>query len=179
MEKVKTIIVFDLWNEALSVSLNLQYGRVMDENGNTITSNSAQRWRFYGCRIPMPVRSGTWFQGLSTSEMLAWLRSNGWELKGRVNLCTGGIYIYPCIKGNETSDEGNDASADEEEAARQEEVARVRGERALRETVVFLYGNNMRVTALKLYSYVKKCSLNEANKAIREMVALDEKSGIC
>lgn len=184
MEKVKTIIVFDLWNDALSVSLNLQYGRVMDENGNTITSNSAQRWRFYGCRIPMPVRSGTWFQGLSTSEMLAWLRSNGWELRGRVNLCTGGIYIYPRCKGNETPIEEDDAPVNEETVKRNEETsdeeyANAADERSFREVLVYLYNHSMRVKAIRLYRYVKKCGITDAYNAIREMVALDEESGIC
>lgn len=175
MEKAQALFSYCLTKNG--ISLTMQKGCLEDEYGNLINRVSAQRLRFYGNRIPMPVRSGTWFQGLTVREMLSWLYDNGWTLHSRADLCSG--IIYPCIKGNETSDDGNDASADEEEAARQEEVARVRGERALRETVVFLYGNNMRVTALKLYSYVKKCSLNEANNAIREMVALDEESGIC
>lgn len=70
--------------------LTLCYGREVNENtGEVFTAANAQRWVMYGKRIPMPVRSGTWFQGLGDCEMVAWLNDAGYTLDAYVNLSTG------------------------------------------------------------------------------------------
>ena len=174
MEIVKALHSYCLTKDG--ISLTMQYGRNENAGGNK------ERWRFYGSRIPMPVRSGTWFQGLSVREMLNWLSDNGWELHCRVNLCSG--IVYPICKGNEIPDEEVPIKehADDDkgnETPSQEEINNVRDERALREAVVFLYNNSRRVTAARLYRYFKQCTLSDAVNAIREMATLDEESNIC
>lgn len=47
------------------------------------------RWRFIGTKIPMPVRSGTWFNGFQEDTMLLWLSEHGWELEAKVSMLTG------------------------------------------------------------------------------------------
>ena len=77
------------------IKLTLCYGReVSDLTGEIDNSPTDQRWVMYGKRIPMPVRSGTWFQGLSSVAMVNFLEANGYTLEASVNLSTGIMHKY-------------------------------------------------------------------------------------
>ena len=47
------------------------------------TATNTWKWMAKGC-IPFPVRSGTWFDGLTPSIMVSWMARNGWTLHTRV-----------------------------------------------------------------------------------------------
>lgn len=94
MEKVKALVSYNLRHSVSGTTLMMQYGRVSDDYGNVINSTAAQRWRFIGRQIPIPVRCGTWFQGISATEMLDWLYREGWILESRVDIGSGYARVY-------------------------------------------------------------------------------------
>ena len=149
MEKVKALIAYNLRNPD-GCTLRMLYGRMLDMNGCVDNAYSAQRWCFCGTRIPMPVRSGTWFVGFAVPEMLEWLRHEGWELQTRVVIGTGYAQVYePSQKGNEDFDKA-----------------------AFHEIIRELYEDGRRLKAIRIYRYAHKCALSEANKAVREICNL-------
>lgn len=52
------------------------------------------RWSFIGQRIPMPIRSGEWFNGFPENTMLDWLAENDWHVRSIVNMTTGRTKVY-------------------------------------------------------------------------------------
>ena len=48
------------------------------------TATNTWKWMAKGTHIPFPVRSGTWFDGLTPSIMVSWMARNGWTLHTRV-----------------------------------------------------------------------------------------------
>lgn len=146
MEIVKALNSYCLTKDG--ISLTMQFGIAENACG------SKERWRFYGANIPMPVRSGTWFHGLSVREMMRWLFANGWTLHSRTNLQSG--IIYPVFKGNKETDR------------------LYQDETAFKDAVVYLYNNGRVANAIRLYRLVKQCPLSDAYKAVREIIALDE-----
>ena len=138
MEHVRPLVSFNLRN-ANRDKLTLQYGRVLCANGNASSLVEDQRWRFYGKKIPMPVRSGTWFQGLSTTEMLDWLKKEGWYPETHVNIGTGTAFVY--------DGKGNDGLAD---------------------AIRYLCTNN-RVQAIRVYKYIANCSIRDAVDAVNKI----------
>lgn len=167
MEIVKALNSYCLTKDG--ISLTMQFGIAENACG------SKERWRFYGANIPMPVRSGTWFQGLSVREMLSWLSDNGWTLHSYVNLCSG--IIHPCCKGNEAPNKGNENHSKGNEELPYSVKALLK--KSFEEILVYLYKNDMLVKAVNLYRYVNGGRVTDALSAVREIVALDEKSGIC
>lgn len=94
MENVKALVSYNLRHFESNKELMMQYGRTLTAAGNIDFNDSAQRWRFIGKQIPMPIRCDTWFQGLSATEMLDWLYRKGWILESRVDIGSGYAKIY-------------------------------------------------------------------------------------
>lgn len=62
--------------------------------GEIITGDAGLRWSVRGCEIPFPVRSGSWFCGLTPRNMFDWLRHSGYELECETNIATGMTKVY-------------------------------------------------------------------------------------
>lgn len=159
MEIVKPITCYNL-RDPKGNKLELRYGMLLDEKGNIQHTRSAQRWSFIGKRIPMPVRSGMWFQGLSATEMLDWLRRDGWCLESRVVIGTGSatIYTLPDKANEETTSFGGYREA---------------YEKRFKDAIKLIAENGTDVWAVRVYQYAHDCDVLEARKAVREILALD------
>lgn len=72
--------------------LTLQGGYFKNEDGK-VTLKSF--WSFIGNNIPMPVRSGTWFEGMKFKVMRSWLESNGWHLYSAFSFVLGEFVLFP------------------------------------------------------------------------------------
>ena len=60
--------------------LTLTLGCVAGEDGV-----KGLRWSIRGYKIPIPVRSGTWFCGFKTDAMVKWLRDHGYVYQGEMS----------------------------------------------------------------------------------------------
>ncbi len=159
-ENITVLMCFNLVNENGN-KLRLYLGR--DESYTDCYGNPDKgfRWSFVGFKIPMPVRSGTWFNGFPVDTMLSWLKGNGWALHTSVEMCTGRTTVYdlPFIdgpnKGNENPYNGLVRNQADEEA--------------FCETIRELAKNGRRIRATRLYRYANGGDLNDAVKAVREI----------
>lgn len=50
------------------------------------------RWSIRGYKIPIPVRSGTWFCGFKTDVMVKWLRDHDYVFQGEMNHDSGSMW---------------------------------------------------------------------------------------
>lgn len=73
-------------------TLQLQLGRTDSPTSNP--KDAGWRWSFIGQRIPMPIRSGEWFNGFPESVMINWLMEHDWFVRTKVNLETGRAIVY-------------------------------------------------------------------------------------
>lgn len=125
--------------------LTLYYGReVSDLTGKIDHSPAGQRWVMYGKRIPMPVRSGTWFQGLSSVAMVEFLEANGYTLEAYVNLGTG--IMHKC--NNNKAIDMNDV------------------ERHIRQA----YSGNNKLSLVLLYRDITGMSVHDANNSVNAII---------
>ena len=122
------------------------------------------RWSFVGKKIPMPVRSETWFNGFPEEIMVNWLMDNGWVVQSKVEMGSGKVYIYNMPKGDGSS-KGNETYELTDQAISL-------GERALRETIKILADNGNKLKAVALYRYVHPSSLVDAKHAV-DIIQLD------
>ena len=115
------------------------------------------RWSFVGAKIPMPVRSDTWFNGFPENIMLDWLKENGWLPHTCVNLESGEVKVYePSWKGNKSSSQkGNEHDP--------------KLKQALEKAITLLANDDCLVPAARVYSYLHDCSKIDALNAVREM----------
>ena len=67
------------------------------------TDDVGFRWQFFGKEIPMPVRSGTLFNGFPEDVMIDWLKGNDWALCTCVDMNTGKAKVFELPKGNATT----------------------------------------------------------------------------
>lgn len=164
-EKITTLVCFNLVN-ADGVKLRLYLGR--DEGYADCYGNPDKgfRWSFVGTRIPMPVRAYTWFNGFPENIMLEWLKGNGWALHSRVEMGTGKATIYELPKEEKPS-KGNETYELPIHAIHS-------GERALKDAVLWMYGNGDRINAISLYRYVHPTCLLAAKDAV-DAIWLDSK----
>lgn len=160
MEIVTPITCYNL-RDPKGNKLELQYGRVTDDNKNFRMTATAQRWRFFGKRIPMPVRSGTWFQGLSVTEMLEWLRREGWCLESKVAIGTGFATVY---KLPDTPDDNGNKKAT---------GYRYIYENNFKDAIRLLCNKGYTNAAIRAYQYAHDCCTSEAHKAVMEIKSLD------
>ena len=115
------------------------------------------RWSFVGTKIPVPIRSGTWFNGFPENIMLEWLKSNGWSVCTCVNCITYNVTVYePSQKGNESSSQKGNAPD-------------VLIERELNHAMELLIEAKRPLGAERLYKHIHDCSYLEATKVVREM----------
>lgn len=165
---VKLVKAYGFTNEA-NESLTLQLGRLMDENGNTMPCQEAQRWRFIGRNIPMPVRSGTWFEGMSFGTMRNWLENRGWQLQSSVSFITGSFTIFQRGNKNYDSQKKNEnISTDNGTKAPYESVSCFR-QSVIDRGLVSLYKEN-KSAAVYIYELLHNGdSLSDAIKALTKL----------
>lgn len=100
MEKTKVLHAYnfvDVKGNHLQLNLCL-----IDRKANGCCHDDmGYRWQFIGKEIPMPVRSGTLFNGFPENVMIDWLNGNGWALRTRVDMYTGKAKVFELPKGNE------------------------------------------------------------------------------
>lgn len=158
MREIKTLRVYNLVN-AKGNKLRLNFGLIngpIDEYPID-DYDKGYRWSFEGHNIPMPVRSGYWFNGFPESVMLDWLKGNGWALHTVVNMMTGTAKVCELLFVDDAPSKGN-------------ETIPVAVESALIHAVRLLWSNNLKVKAASLYRHIKGGTLYEATEAVREIV---------
>ena len=138
--------------------LRLYLGRI--EGSDDYFGDKGFRWCFVGSRIPMPVRSGTWFNGFPEHIMLDWLKGNGWALHVSVTMstCVATVCDLPDdepSKGNENPYTGL--------------IRYTADERAFCEVIRDLVKSGKRIQADRLYRYANGCDLKDAVRAVREI----------
>lgn len=160
--KIKVVKGYTFVN-ANGVPLHLSLGLITDGMEHVRPVDQADkgfRWMFEGKEIPMPVRSGYWFNGMPEHIMLDWLKGNGWALRCIVNVTSGKAHIYELPFHDEPS-KGNEKST-----AELTDVAISRGEAALKAAILLLYNQRGVMSAVDLYRYVHRCGLADAKHAI-------------
>lgn len=166
-ENIDICYVYNLVDEN-GTKLQLRLGRIKGYGDELLAYHCDQgfRWSFVGPKIPMPVRAYTWFNGFPEHTMLDWLKGNGWALRSRVEMGTGKATIYELPKEEEPS-KGNETYELPIHAIHS-------GERALKDAVLWMYGNGDRISAISLYRYVHPTCLLAAKDAV-DAIWLDSK----
>ena len=159
MEKFKVIRAYNFVN-ASGGKLQLNLG-VVDRKANVCCHDDrGWRWQFIGKEIPMPVRSGTLFNGFPEPIMIDWLKGNGWFLHTRVNMYSGKANVYEVPKVEE----------DRLAWPIHSQLERRQFDDAIR----YLYENGKRSTAIRTYLYAHGGHLKDAVNAVREIVDQSE-----
>lgn len=158
MRRITTLRVYNLVN-AKGNRLRLNLGFIDGSIDEPLVDDHDRgwRWRFEGRNIPMPVRSGYWFNGFPESVMLDWLKGNGWSLRTVVNMVTGAATVYELPNGDEADCKGN------------EEVDS-RAYDALVHAVRLLWNDDSKRKAVTLYKQMMGCTICEAKDAVREII---------
>ena len=131
-----------------------------EEGHAACSKDQGFRWMFKGFKIPMPVRSETWFNGFPVDTMLDWPKGNGWTLHSMLHLDTNKLIVYKYVgvpdasKGNKIPvSTGNDTPDDSYY-------------RNFCVIIKELCADNRKVAAVRLYRYVHGGSLGDANAAV-------------
>ena len=101
--EIKTLRVYNLVDYK-GAKLQLEFGVItkgLREEHPLNNADKGYRWRFIGTKIPMPVRSGYWFNGFPEPTMLNWLKTNGWALHTCVDPITHKATVYDLPKATE------------------------------------------------------------------------------
>ena len=159
MRDIKVLKVYNLV-DSKGNKLQLRLGILRQRIGEVCISNadSGHRWSFMGKNIPMPVRSGYWFNGFADEIMLDWLKGNGWYPRSCVSMDDGKCHVYElpkaeeCSKGNEVYELPN--------------YVVNAGERVLKDAIRWICSNGSKLDAVALYRYVHPCPLYAANDAV-------------
>ena len=156
MRDIKVLRVYNLV-DIKGNKLQLRLGILKSRAGEVCITDkdTGYRWCFNGKEIPMPVRSGYWFNGFEESIMLGWLKRNGWYPHSRVDMGSEKVTVYELFKGNEPGNLAALASVD-----------RSAFDRVIRDLV----GQGNRATACRLYRYVHGGTLRNANDAVNIIV---------
>lgn len=156
MENMKVLKCYNLVNDkGNALQLELGIGNQSSDEYPKESSDKGYRWRFWGYIIPMPVRSGYWFNGFTESVMLEWLKGNGWYPRTCVNMRTGRALVYELpsaepIKGNE---EHRSWDVD-----------------AFHNVIRELVKSGRRLTAVRVYRYAHHdATLKNSDAAVREI----------
>ena len=116
MRNVKAVKVYNLV-DSNKTKLQLKLGVLQNREGEVCIpkADTGWRWSFVGTKIPMPVRSMTWFNGFPEDTMLLWLHDNGWALQSVVDMDTGKAKVYnlPANNGDNIPELAKEASAQE------------------------------------------------------------------
>lgn len=132
--------------------LRLMKGYV-DPSNKCPPADRGARWCFMGSNIPMPVRSGYWFNGFSVDTMLLWLTEHGWHVAAEVNMSTGKAKMH--------------ALPEPEESYADEEFAE--DKTAFNNILKELNRNGKFGIAMQLYSYAHEVGHQTAREAVREI----------
>ena len=93
MQNITVLKVYNLL-DGKGNRLRLRLG-ILNPEDRTCKRDAGFRWSFVGPKIPMPVRSETWFNGFPVDTMLLWLREKGWFLRTAVDMFDGRATVYP------------------------------------------------------------------------------------
>ena len=156
MREIKTVKVYNLL-DTKGNELRLNLGMLQTRRNEVCLDNadSGWRWSFEGKKIPMPVRSGYWFNGFPEATMLEWLKGNGWAVHTCVDMITGKAKVYELP----SADEKYELSG----------LAVEQGEKALKEAVIQLCNAGFKLKAIALYRYVHPCCLKDANTVVTKI----------
>lgn len=155
----KVIMAYNLVDsKGNKLQLQLGYIKLHRDVCNVHPLDQGYRWRFIGKHIPMPIRSREWFNGFPEPVMLNWLKVNDWHVQTRVNMCDGSATAYEVPKGNENPDGLSDALFERS------------GDSSLKSAVRIMCKTGHHRKAYVLYRYVKRCNLEDAIAAVREIV---------
>lgn len=175
MREIKTVKVYNLVNSKgnkLRLNLGLISGPIDEYLIDTY--DKGWRWSFEGYRIPMPVRSGYWFNGFTESVMLDWLKGNGWHLHTVVNMPIGTAVVYELPNGNENPVECEPFGTDQYPPY--SEMDKPAFEDVIRE----LYSNGRKLTAIRLYRYAHGGLLSKAKEAVEKSTEIvDRQISVC
>jgi len=161
MRHIQTLRVYNFVDsKGNKLRLNLGYIDGPIDESPIDNYDKGYRWSFEGYKIPMPVRSGYWFNGFPESVMLDWLKGNGWALHTIVNMQIGTARVYELPNGDDKANETYELSA----------LGIEQGERALHEAVIRLCESGQKIQAVCLYRYVHPCKLQEANRVVTEII---------
>ena len=161
-ENIVKLRCFNLVNEEgrkLRLYLGLEEGYEF-----TFGPDKGFRWCFEGGAIPMPVRSGEWFNGFPEATMMNWLMDHGWYPETVVDMNTGRSRIFNITKGNE-----NHAPAKPNHDTSLRDNGTYKN--AFNAAIRHLVDNHMNVIAIRVYRYVHGGSLVEARDAVNEIYA--------
>ena len=168
MREIKTFKVYNLVDaKGNKLRLNLGYIDAPQDKYLVDEHDEGLRWSFEGLKIPMPVRSGYWFNGFPETIMLDWLKGNGWALRTIVNMFTGAARVFELP---DVDDKGNEETGMVNEFPIHYEPDRVFFEKHIGNLV----RNGDRVAAVRLYRYAHGGNLKMANDAVREIVDRSE-----
>lgn len=157
MEKIKPLRRYTLVDER-SNSLHLFLGQ--KEDWAETSKDKGYRWMFKGFKIPMPVRSETWFNGFPVDTMLDWLKGNGWTLHSVLDLTTDKLTVYKYVGAPDTS-KGNNGPV-----STGNENLDGTYYRNFCSIIKELCEAGRKIPAVRLYRYVHGGSLSEANNAV-------------
>lgn len=148
MENVKKIRAF-YYQDNDGNKLTMFYGRLFDSDLNCISSaNNAQRWCFTGNKIPMPVRSGTWFQGFGYNKMNCFVESTGYHLVMTVNLIHGTVWHCPIIEKDRSTVDMD----------------------LIKHQIRKLYNGGNQIRLARLYQTIAGCSVSEAHEVVIDII---------
>lgn len=146
MENVKKIRAF-YYQDNDGNKLTMFYGRLVDCTGvGIVGTDNAQRWCFIGNKIPMPVRSGTWFQGFGFNKMNDFVESTGYKLVTTVNLIYGTVWYCPIV---------NKPIPDMD---------------SIKYQIEKLYNGGNKLRLICLYQTIAGCSVSEANEVVTDII---------
>ena len=157
MENMEVLKVYNLVNDkGNTLQLELGVGDRTPGEYPYEDKDNGLRWRFYGYIIPMPVRSGYWFNGFTENVMLDWLKGNGWYPRTCVNMRTGRALVYELPKGNEEDIRILPERHEHEECV-------------FRDTIRDLVSNGKKMRAVALYRYANGGDIRDAYDAVTEI----------
>jgi hypothetical protein len=157
MRNVKVLRVYNLV-DSKGNKLQLRLGALQSRYDDVCISSADKgyRWSFIGENIPMPVRSGYWFNGFQEATMMNWLMDNGWHPHTCVDMHSGKTRVYELPKGNEDPTPAYELS----------KAAISGGKRAMEDAIKMLCNNGYVLKAVALYRYVNHSSLVDAKNAV-------------
>lgn len=147
MKDIEIVRVYNLVN-ANGDKLQLRLGILQRTNERrvVIPEPNGWRWSFAGKKIPMPVRSRTWFNGFPKEIMIQWLNEQGWFVATEVLMTTGEAKVYELPEPEEEY-LTTDLVKDEEEFF---------------DLVREMFRNGKRIEAMHLCRYVHEVGTKEA-----------------
>lgn len=157
MKNIEVLKVYNLVDsKGNKLRLNLGMAKNPNDASRINDSDLGYRWRFIGKHIPMPVRSGYWFNGFAENIMLDWLKGNDWAVQSKVYMPSGYTEVYELPKGNE-------------EDICIQPIRHELDEKYFCEIICDLVNNGKTIRAVHLYRYANGGDVLDARKAVMEI----------